>query len=350
MVMIKKVVLLLSFLLVAGVTYTKQKKVEVGKFYGAKTVPMPFWFKQSFLEFSDDIVEAKDANRFVMIYFHQDGCPYCAKLIEDNFTNSALLKKLRSNFDVIEINLWGDREITDWQGHILSEKKFGQKMKVQFTPTLLFLDENANIILRLNGYQSVEKMHKILDYVGSNAYKKLNFSQYKASLTERKPLSSIAIQQPDYFDNPPFVLSRSGQLEAQQKLAVIFTNSACMECAEFHNQFILEPYNAELLSQMQVVQLDMNKTQNLITPNSKRKNIRNWYADLALTDLPAMVFFDEVGNEIIRKDAYLKSFHFQSVLHYVLDDGFKKFPSFQHYIEHRAQSIRDSGKDVNIWQ
>ena len=45
----------------------------------------PEWFKVSFLDLYEDIAEAADENRRVMIYFFQDGCPYCKKLLEDNF-------------------------------------------------------------------------------------------------------------------------------------------------------------------------------------------------------------------------------------------------------------------------
>jgi len=45
----------------------------------------------------------------VLLSFYQDGCPYCAKLLNDNFGDRALADKTRRGFDVIAINLWGDR-------------------------------------------------------------------------------------------------------------------------------------------------------------------------------------------------------------------------------------------------
>ncbi|HQY46835.1 MAG TPA: hypothetical protein PLE38_07790, partial [Usitatibacteraceae bacterium] len=37
----------------------------------------PKWFKETFLDLKDDVAEAAKAGRRVMVYFYQDGCPYC---------------------------------------------------------------------------------------------------------------------------------------------------------------------------------------------------------------------------------------------------------------------------------
>ena len=37
----------------------------------------PDWFKLSFLDIRDDIEEAADSGKRVLLYFYQDGCPYC---------------------------------------------------------------------------------------------------------------------------------------------------------------------------------------------------------------------------------------------------------------------------------
>ena len=76
----------------------------------------PAWFKESFLDMREDIAEATKSGRRLMLYFHQDGCPYCAKLLRENFGDKAIADKTRKHFDVIAINLWGDREVTDLAG------------------------------------------------------------------------------------------------------------------------------------------------------------------------------------------------------------------------------------------
>jgi thioredoxin-related protein len=95
----------------------------------------PAWFKASFLDIREDIVEATADGKRLLLYFYQDGCPYCAKLSNDNFGNRAIAEKTQQSFEVIAINMWGDREVTDVQGSSTTEKGFAATLRVQYTPT-----------------------------------------------------------------------------------------------------------------------------------------------------------------------------------------------------------------------
>ncbi|UCH41645.1 MAG: hypothetical protein JSU67_08290, partial [Gammaproteobacteria bacterium] len=46
-------------------------EVKLGEYYGAIKSEKPEWFKESFLEFEEDVAEAAAAGRRVMLYFHQ---------------------------------------------------------------------------------------------------------------------------------------------------------------------------------------------------------------------------------------------------------------------------------------
>ena len=105
----------------------------------------PSWFKESFLDLREDVQEATENKKRVLLYFYQDGCPYCAKLLQDNLGQKKLADKTRKYFDVISINMWGDKEVTDLKGQLTTEKKFTEKMRVMYTPTLLFLTEKGKV-------------------------------------------------------------------------------------------------------------------------------------------------------------------------------------------------------------
>ena len=85
-------------------------------------------------------------------YFYQDGCPYCAKLLNDNVGNRKTADKTQWSFDVIAINMWGDREVIDLSGETTTEKAFAAALRVQYTPVLLFLKEQGRMVNRINGY------------------------------------------------------------------------------------------------------------------------------------------------------------------------------------------------------
>ena len=52
-----------------------------------KSAQIPYWFKESFLEIDLDIEEASEAEKLLMLYFHQEGCHYCKASIEKNFSD-----------------------------------------------------------------------------------------------------------------------------------------------------------------------------------------------------------------------------------------------------------------------
>ena len=75
-------------------------------------VEKPEWFANSFLDIREDVSEAANAGKRVILYFYQDGCPYCKKLLDTNFALQETERKTRSHYEVIAINMWGDREVT----------------------------------------------------------------------------------------------------------------------------------------------------------------------------------------------------------------------------------------------
>ncbi len=325
-----------------------QQPAKHGEFLGAKSVEvLPDWFKTSFLDFNEDLQEAADENRHVMIYFHQNGCPYCAKLVEDNFHNPILVAKLRKHFDAIQINMWGDRNLTDWQDREFSEKQFASLMKIQFTPTLIFLNHKGDSVLRLNGYQSVDKMHKALDYVAGKKYLKQSFATY---INQHKRNKTGVLNKNPLFESAPHLLARSKALPAQKYLAVFFEEPNCTTCDTFHNTLMSLTQTKKLLEPMQVVQLNALSEEKLITPAGKRTTASQWFDDLKLTYKPAIVFFDKTGREIIRKDAFFKAYHFHSIIDYVLSGDYQQQPNFQRYIEKRSDELRAKGINVDIWQ
>ena len=48
-------------------------------------IDIPPWFANTFLDFREDIADAAKEKKRLFVYFGQDGCPYCAKLMATSF-------------------------------------------------------------------------------------------------------------------------------------------------------------------------------------------------------------------------------------------------------------------------
>ena len=325
-----------------------QQQQQQGDYLGAKLVDeLPNWFKATFMDFSEDLEEASDEGKHVMIYFHQNGCPYCAKLVQDNFHDKDLVAKLQKHFDTIETNMWGDRDLIDWSGNDYSEKEFSTKMKIQFTPTIIFLNPKGETLLRLDGYQSIDKMHATLDYISSKTYLDQSYASY---MNSAKKNTTGTLNTNSIFESGPHMLSRNKSMPAQQYLAVFFEEPNCSECDTFHQTMMPLTLTKTLLKDMQVIQLDALSDSKLITPSGKRTTAKGWYEDLKLTYKPAVVFFDKQGVEIIRKDAFFKEYHFTGIIEYVATESYKHQSNFQRYLEERSDKLREQGFTVDIWK
>lgn len=101
------------------------------------------WMRDTFKDLSEDLAEANSEGKRLVIMVEQRGCIYCAKMHEEVFSREDVASYIRDNFFVVQINLHGDTEITDFDGEVLSEKQAARKWGLLFTPSILFLPEQV---------------------------------------------------------------------------------------------------------------------------------------------------------------------------------------------------------------
>lgn len=307
-------------------------------------VQKPAWFKNSFLDLREDLAEAVAARKRVILYFYQDGCPYCEKLINTNFSQRDIAEKTRKNFDLVAINMWGDTTVTDLQGNEMSEKQFAKKLRVQFTPTLLFLDETGKAVLRANGYYPPHKFIAALDYVAQRREGKERFADFLAARTTKK--ASGQLHRADTYLQAPYELRRR---PGAKPLLVLFEQRECAACDELHNDALAREESVELLKAFDIVLLDLWSKETLTTPDGRRRAINEWARELAVQYTPSMLFFDAAGREVFRSEAYLRPFHTQAALAYVATGAYRNQPEFQRFVQERADTMRGQGLEVDLW-
>jgi hypothetical protein len=83
------------------------------------------------------------ARHVQVLFFEQRGCIYCKKMHEEVFLDATFSQYIQDNFFVVQLNLYGDTEVTDFDGEVLSEKDMARKWNVLFTPTILFMAESV---------------------------------------------------------------------------------------------------------------------------------------------------------------------------------------------------------------
>ena len=298
---------------------------------------------QTFLDFREDARDAAREGKRVLVYFGQDGCPYCAELMRTSFSQARIVDKVRRGFNAIEINIWGDREVTWTDGKVRSEKDFARFLEIQYSPTVMLLDESGRVIARMNGYYPPHRFEAAIDYGAGKLERKLPFDRYMRSAAKESASPKLA-------DEPFFLeaskLPRQGRAKP---LAVLFETPYCAGCDELHRDVFQRAEVREQLARFDVVRLELGVDVPIVTPDGRRTRSAAWANALKVSYTPTLVMFDERGREAFRVEAYLRSFHLASALDYVAGGAFREQPSFQRYIQARAEGQRERGRRVEIW-
>lgn len=103
----------------------------------------PGWLRDTFKDMAEDLAEANDEGKRMLIIFEQRGCIYCKKMHEEIFPAPEIDALLNEQYFVVQMNLFGDVEVTDFDGTTLSEKEMARRWGVMFTPTMMFMPEAA---------------------------------------------------------------------------------------------------------------------------------------------------------------------------------------------------------------
>jgi thioredoxin-related protein len=307
-------------------------------------IDVPPWFAQTLLDFRDDVRDAAKEGKRVMVYFGQDGCPYCTQLMTVNFSQKRIVDKTRQHFVAIELNIWGDRETTWIDGRTMSEKALARTLRVQFTPTLLFLDERGAVVARVNGFYPPHRFEAALDYVAGKMESKLPFAEHMRTVGPDEANPQLADE--PFFLRPPYDLRRK---PGAKPLAVIYETPYCTACDEMHAEGFTRTAVKRQLGRFDVVRFGLTERTEVVTPQGAKTTAEAWARALKVSYTPTVILFDG-GREVFRIEAYVRPFHLAGGLDYVASGGYRKEPSFQRYLQAHAERLRERGEPVELWK
>ena len=101
------------------------------------------WMRDTFKDLREDLEEANAEGKRLALIFEQRGCVYCDKMHKEVFPRPEIARMIKDNYFVVQLNLHGDIEVTDFDGETLSEKDMARKWGILFTPTVMFLPEEV---------------------------------------------------------------------------------------------------------------------------------------------------------------------------------------------------------------
>lgn len=146
------------------------------------------WFLESFLELADDLAAAGEKRKRFAIMWELRGCPYCKETHLVNFAKPEIENFIKDRFEILQLNIIGSREVTDFDGEKLYEKRLADKYGVRFTPTFqFFADAGPGLaqkkprereVARAQGYLEPQHFLAMFRFVSERAYEKGSLRDY----------------------------------------------------------------------------------------------------------------------------------------------------------------------------
>jgi thioredoxin-related protein len=140
------------------------------------------WFLESFLELADDLAAASAAKKRLAIMWELRGCPYCRQTHLVNFAKPEITDYIKTRFEILQLNVIGSREVTDFDGQKLTEKALAQKYGVRGVPVFQFFPDSAaglaakaprdREVARGQGYIEPQPFLDMFRFVADRAYEK----------------------------------------------------------------------------------------------------------------------------------------------------------------------------------
>ena len=140
------------------------------------------WFLESFLELADDLAAAAENKKRFAIVWELRGCPYCRETHLVNFAKPEIASYIRERFEILQLNIIGSREVTDFDGEKLTEKQFARKYGVRGVPVFQFFPDSVaglaqkapreREVARGQGYIEPQPFLDMFRFVADRAYDK----------------------------------------------------------------------------------------------------------------------------------------------------------------------------------
>lgn len=308
-----------------------------GQLTGGVLHDPPAWFKDSFMEIADDVDEATEEGKHLILFFQTKGCPYCAKMLKESFEPEQMASYIQEHFDVISLSTGGFRDVAFNEDVSFTEMELAEHLNVRATPAVIFLNPDNKQIARVNGYRAPERFKTILDYIQSKAYLSMPLQVY---LEENLQKNVYTLRDNRHFQTITDLSSVKGPL------MVIFEDSACNDCDLFHDRLLARDDVDEVMDKFTVVRLDTDSDQTIVDVDGSSMTAIELARKHDMFYRPGILVYDD-GELLRRNDSLLYSHHFRMGLNYVADKAYE-WEDYRTYSERIVEETLASGKDISF--
>jgi thioredoxin-related protein len=115
------------------------------------------WFYHGLLNLSDDLKAATASGKRLALVWEQRGCVYCKQMSTVTLLIPKVQDFIRKHYTMVLLNLHGDRQVTDFDGNVMSEHDLASHYGIHVTPTIQFIKADPKQVVGHTGEAAVEQ-------------------------------------------------------------------------------------------------------------------------------------------------------------------------------------------------
>lgn len=124
----------------------------------------------------------------IFIDVYTDWCGWCKKMDKSTFSHPEIAKYMNKHFYAVKLDAEGKDDIV-FRDHTFKYVAQGRRGYHELAasllqgkmsyPTVVFMDENANLLSPVPGYQQPGSFHKVLTYFAEEHYKDTDWKEFE---------------------------------------------------------------------------------------------------------------------------------------------------------------------------
>jgi len=148
-------------------------------------------FSQEYVKwasFEKSIEKQKTIPKKMMVEVYASWCKYCKKMNDSTFTNPAIIQYINEHFYAVKLN-GESKDTIHYKNKIYTNpnpagENSNNEIVFELTktanpyPTIVFFDEQLNVIYTSNGYMNASRFEPILHWIGEGNYLTISLDEY----------------------------------------------------------------------------------------------------------------------------------------------------------------------------
>ncbi len=141
------------------------------------------------MSFEEAVNANKVESKKFLIDVYTDWCGWCKRMDRTTFRDPEVVAVVNKYYHAVKLNAERKDTVILDDRTFVNEKPKGKRHPHQLAislmqgkmtyPTVVYLDENGNMLQPIPGFQSTESILPILNYFGSDAYKTTDWEAYQ---------------------------------------------------------------------------------------------------------------------------------------------------------------------------